>query len=76
VPFNQKADGAARSGASVMNTITLTEEMVEHYRAVMDGDIGAGDPDSDDVIKWLAERKIQPATSTSPMPARALRAGR
>jgi hypothetical protein len=53
--------------------IGLAEVTHEMYLAIMDGDIGAGDPDSDDVIKWLAERKIQPATSTSPMPARALR---
>jgi hypothetical protein len=56
----------------------VTHEMVVHYLRVMDGlvDIRIGDGVASDIVQWLAERKIQPATSTSPMPARALRAGR
>jgi hypothetical protein len=55
----------------------LTAEMIEHYQAVMDGLVDVqkiGDGDARDLRMWLA--KFRPATSTSPMPAQALRAGR
>lgn len=48
----------------------VTHKLVERYQRVMDGDEAAGDPDSDAVREWLA--KFRPATSTCPMPARAL----
>jgi hypothetical protein len=52
------------------NLAEVTHEMVEHYLAAMDGDVDAGDPDSDDVREWLA--KFRPATHAKPLPARAL----
>ena len=49
--------------------------MLEHYLRAMDGliDIQVGDDVArGEVVKWLVERKIQPATHALPMPARAL----